>query len=317
MVETHDLRHTFRTRKGPIEAVRGVDLEVAGGEVFGFLGPNGAGKTTTLRMLATLLPPTGGSAMVAGADLRRDPGLVRRSIGYVAQGGSTDPRMTGRRELVMQARVYDLDRRTTATRIEELLDTLQLTSAADRPTGTWSGGMRRRLDVALGIVHRPPLLFLDEPTTGLDPQSRARMWDEIRALAAAGTTIFLTTHYLEEADELCDRVAIIDHGRIVAADTPTELKRQVAGDVVTLGVDRPSDVLRALTEEPYFREGTITAAEVRLYVDDGERAVPAMLRTLDGQGFAVRTLHMSRPTLADVFLRQTGRELRDEGKVGG
>src|SRR5207342_1397241 len=208
---------------------------------FGFLGPNGAGKTTTLRMLATLLKPTGGRATVAGVDLARDPQEVRRRIGYVPQGGSTDPAETGRGELVLQGRLYGMDKTTAVRRASEVLEVLELSAAADRPTGTYSGGMRRRLDVGLGIVHRPAVLFLDEPTTGLDPQARARMWDEIRLLRDGGTIVFLTTHYLEEADALAGRLAIIDQGKIVAEGTADELKRKVAGDVVTLVVSGASE----------------------------------------------------------------------------
>src|SRR6186713_2376117 len=239
MIETHDLRRTFKTRgkAADVEAVRGVDLEVEDGAIFGFLGPNGAGKTTTLRMLATLLTPTSGTAIVAGADLTRDPSEVRQRIGYVPQGGSTDPAETGRGELVIQGRLYGMSAAAAKTRAAEVLAALDLEGAADRATGTYSGGMRRRLDVGLGIVHRPAVLFLDEPTTGLDPQARARMWDEIRALRERGTTVFLTTHYLDEADALADRLAIIDHGEIVAEGTADALKRQVAGDVITLGVN--------------------------------------------------------------------------------
>ena len=257
VVSTHDLRRTFKTRGGPVEAVRGVDLEVRAGEIFGFLGPNGAGKTTTLRMLATLLTPSGGTATVAGADLIREPQMVRRRIGYVPQGGSTDPAETGRGELVLQGRLYGMDKSTAKTRAAEVLAALDLESAADRPTGTYSGGMKRRLDVGLGIVHRPAVLFLDEPTTGLDPQARARMWDEVRALREAGTTVFLTTHYLEEADALADRLAIIDHGKIVAEGTGDELKRQVAGDVVTIGVDGDAEaVLAVVRGQAFVREAS-------------------------------------------------------------
>ena len=206
------------------------------GEIFGFLGPNGAGKTTILRMLATLLPPTSGTATVAGVDLAAQPQRVRERIGYVPQGGSTDPAMTGRGELVIQGRLYGMSRRDAERRADEVLTALRPRVGRTADDRQYSGGMRRRLDVALGIVHRPEVLFLDEPTTGLDPQARANMWDEIRRLREQGTTIFLTTHYLEEADALCDRLAIIDHGRIVAEGTADELKRQVAGDVVTLGV---------------------------------------------------------------------------------
>src|SRR5947207_9637044 len=227
MIATRDLARTFKTRGGTVEAVRGVDLHVQAGEIFGFLGPNGAGKTTTLRMLATLITPTAGEASVAGADLRSEPDAVRRRIGYVPQGGSTDPAETGRGALIIQGRLYGLDRTAAQRRAADVLEALDLTAAADRPTGTYSGGMRRRLDVGLGIVHRPPVLFLDEPTTGLDPQARARMWQEIDALREQGTTVFLTTHYLEEADALCDRLAIIDNGRIVAEGTSDQLKDAV------------------------------------------------------------------------------------------
>src|SRR4029079_16191067 len=245
MIDTHDLQRTFKTRSGKVEAVRGVDLRVQAGEIFGFLGPNGAGKTTTLRMLATLIAPTAGEATVAGADLATEPQEVRRRIGYVPQGGSTDPAETGLRELVSQGRLDGLDKTAAQARATEVLAALDLEAAADRPTMSYSGGMRRRLDVGLGIVHRPRVLFLDEPTTGLDPQARARMWDAIRGLRELGTTVFLTTHYLEEADALADRLAIIDHGEIVAEGTADELKRQVAGDAITIGIE--GDRERALT----------------------------------------------------------------------
>ena len=313
MIETHDLRRTFKTRSGPVEAVRGVDLTVEAGEIFGFLGPNGAGKTTTLRVLATLLKATGGQATVAGVDLARQPEEVRRRIGYVPQGGSTDPAETGRGELVLQGRLYGMDKRGAQARAQEVLAALDLEAAADRPTGTYSGGMRRRLDVGLGIVHRPRVLFLDEPTTGLDPQARARMWDEVRGLRDGGTTVFLTTHYLEEADALADRLAIIDHGKIVAEGTADELKRQIAGDVVTLGVDGDLDqVLATVRDQPFVREASSEDELIRLYVDEGETAVPQLLRILDGAGLRARSITLARPSLDDVFLRQTGRSLREE-----
>ena len=313
VIETHDLRRTFKSRGATVEAVRGVDLTVGPGQVFGFLGPNGAGKTTTLRMLATLLAPSSGEARVAGADLRREPQRVRERIGYVPQGGSTDPAETGRRELVIQGRLHGMDRQAATRRAGEVLSTLDLEEAADRPIRTYSGGMRRRLDIGLGIVHRPAVLFLDEPTTGLDPQARARMWDEVRRLRAAGTTVFLTTHYLEEADALADRLAIIDQGRIVAEGTPDELKRRVSGDVVTIGVDGAAEqVLAVMRVEPYVREATADDGCIRLYVDLGEAAVPRILRTLDGAGLAPRTITLARPSLDDVFLHETGRSLREE-----
>ncbi len=312
MIETTGLRRTFKSRRGAVEAVAGVDLRVAAGEVFGFLGPNGAGKTTTLRMLATLLPPSGGEATVAGCDLRREPARVRERIGYVGQRGGTDPQVTGRTELVFQARLYGMSAAEARGRAAELLELLELESAADRTTGSYSGGQRRRLDIGLGLIHRPQLLFLDEPTTGLDPQSRARMWDEVRRLQQGGMTVFLTTHYLEEADALCDRLAIIDHGRIVAEGTPAQLKRQIAGDVVTLGVAGDQQAALALLQgQPFVREAGLEDGAVRLYVDHGETAMPAILRVLDGAGLALQTIALTRPSLDDVFLRQTGRSLRE------
>jgi ABC-2 type transport system ATP-binding protein len=313
VIETRDLRRTFKSRKTQVEAVRGVDLSVGTGEIFGFLGPNGAGKTTTLRMLATLLTPSAGEATIAGADLRRESQTVRERIGYVPQGGSTDPAETGRGELVIQGRLYGMNKADAQRRAAEVLATLDLEDAADRSISTYSGGMKRRLDVGLGIVHTPAVLFLDEPTTGLDPQARARMWDEIRRLRELGTTVFLTTHYLEEADALADRLAIIDHGEIVAAGTADELKRQVAGDVVTLGVNGSTEqVLETVRLQPFVREASSEDGQVRLYVEHGETAVPQLLRVLDGAGLEAASIALHRPSLDDVFLRQTGRSLRDE-----
>ena len=313
MIETRDLRRTFKSRKSEVEAVRGVNLSVGTGEIFGFLGPNGAGKTTTLRMLATLLTPTAGEATIAAADLRGEPQTVRERIGYVPQGGSTDPAETGRGELVIQGRLYGMNKADAQKRAAEVLATLDLEEAADRSIGTYSGGMKRRLDVGLGIVHTPAVLFLDEPTTGLDPQARARMWDEIRRLREQGTTVFLTTHYLEEADALADRLAIIDHGEIVADGTADELKRQVAGEVVTLGVNGSMErVLETVRLQPFVREATGEDGFVRLYVERGETAVPQILRLLDGAGLEAASIALHRPSLDDVFLLQTGRSLRDE-----
>jgi ABC-2 type transport system ATP-binding protein len=311
VVETVGLRRTFG-KQDEVVAVAGVDLRVEAGSIFGFLGPNGAGKTTTLRILATLLPPTSGVARVMGIDVATDPEGVRRRIGYVAQTGGSDPRMTGRAELVMQARLFGIGGRDAHARARELLGALHLADAADRPIGTYSGGMRRRLDVAVGMAHRPGILFLDEPTTGLDPQARAGLWDEVRRLRDGGTTVFLTTHYLDEADALCDRLAIIDHGRIVAEGTATELKKAVAGDVVTIGVAGSAElVARLLETQPFVREAGHADGVVRLYVDDGDASLPLVLRILDGHGLAPQTLALHRPSLDDVFLRQTGRSLRD------
>ena len=299
-------------RFGDVVAVDGVDLIVDDGEIFGFLGPNGAGKTTTMRMLVTLLAPTGGQATVAGYDLLRRPRDVRRSIGYVAQTGGTDPMESGRRELVHQGRVFGMSKADAHERAAELLQRFALVEPGDRPTSTWSGGQKRRLDIAIGLVHHPTLVFLDEPTTGLDPQSRANMWDEVRRLRDDGTTVFLTTHYLDEADALCDRLAIIDHGRIVAEGSPDELKRRIAGDVVTIGVDGDAERARALlAERSFVRDASTDGNVLRLYVDRGETATPAILRLLDEAGVPPTSLTLTRPSLDDVFLEQTGRSLRE------
>ena len=313
MIETRGLRRVFKTRRGDVEAVAGVDLRIAAGEIFGFLGPNGAGKTTTLRMLATLLPPSGGDATVAGCDLRSQPQKVRERIGYVGQQGGTDLQITGRRELVFQGRLYGLRAADARRRAGELISMLQLEDCADRPTKSYSGGQRRRLDIGLGLIHEPPVLFLDEPTTGLDPQARAHLWEEVRRLHERGTTLFLTTHYMDEADALCDRLAIIDHGRVVAEGTPDELKRQIAGDVVTIGVQGDQvAALQLLQSQDFVREAGSQDGDLRLYVDRGEVAMPAILRLLDGAGLELRTIALTRPSLDDVFLRQTGRSLREE-----
>ncbi|MFI8765135.1 ABC transporter ATP-binding protein [Streptomyces sp. NPDC053792] len=225
IISTAGLARTFTTRSGPVEAVRGIDLTVRPGEILGLLGPNGAGKTTTLRMLTTLLPPTGGAATVAGHDLVRDPAAVRRCIGYVAQSGGLDPQETVRSELVMQGRLYGLDRARATARADELAADLGLTGLLDRKTPALSGGQRRRLDLAMGLTHRPEVLFLDEPTTGLDPGSRADLWALVRRLRDEhGTTVVLTTHYLDEADALADRLLIVDKGTVVAEDSPAGLK---------------------------------------------------------------------------------------------
>jgi ABC-2 type transport system ATP-binding protein len=321
IISTRDLRKSFPAKGGPVVAVRGVSMSVAAGETFGFLGPNGAGKTTTLRMLTTLLPIDGGSATVAGFDVARQPQQVRTRIGYVSQLGGADELATGRENLMLQGRLYGRSKDDVAPRAQALAELLDLAEFADRRVSTYSGGQRRRLDIALGLVHEPAVLFLDEPSTGLDPQSRANLWDHIRGLRDQGTTIFLTTHYLEEADALCDRLMIMDHGQIVAEGTPRELKQQVSGDAILIslrpedgGGERAAPVLRS---EPYVRELAAEDGQVRLYVDDGGAALPQLIRLLDQAGIGVRSISMSEPTLDDVFLRQTGRSLRDEGAPGG
>ena len=311
-IETRGLRRVFKSRNRVVEAVAGVDMTVNNGEIFGFLGPNGAGKTTTLRMLATLLPPSGGTAIVAGRDLLRQPGQVRERIGYVGQAGGSDREILGRTELVFQGRLYGMSLGAAKKRAADLIEMLELEACADRKVATYSGGQKRRLDIGLGLVHDPQLLFLDEPTTGLDPQSRARVWDEVRRMHDRGTTVFLTTHYLDEADALCDRIAIIDHGKIVTLGSPEELKREVAGDLVTLSVvGNQQAALELLQGQPFVREATTEEGMVRLYVDRGEVAMPAILRLLDSAGMHLVTIGLQRPSLDDVFLRKTGRSLRE------
>ena len=318
MIETRGLRKSYRSRAGretkTVDAVRGVDLDVAAGEIFGFLGPNGAGKTTTLRMLATLIEPDGGQATIAGADLRTDPGEVRRRIGYVAQGGSTWDESTAREELVLQARLYGISKAEAQRRAVRALEAFQLTEFADRKCKTYSGGQRRRVEIALGIIHEPKIVFLDEPTTGLDPQSRAHMWDEIRRLRTDGMTVFITTHYLDEADALCDRIAIMDHGEVVAEDTPAGLKREISGDVVQLGlsINATTEAEKLLAVEEYVsRLEALDEGGLRLFVDDGATAIPRILRRVDGAGLDLKSIELHRPSLDDVFLTKTGRSLRE------
>ncbi len=317
MIETRGLRKSFTSKQGrvkkTVEAVRGVDLGVAEGEIFGFLGPNGAGKTTTLRMLATLIQPDGGEATIAGVDLLTDPGQVRRRIGYVAQGGSTWDDSTAREELVLQARLYGIGKTSAQERADRVLAAFQLSEYADRRCKTYSGGQRRRVDIALGIIHEPRVVFLDEPTSGLDPQSRAHMWDEIRRLRAEGMTVFITTHYLDEADALCDRISIMDNGEIVASGTPEALKREISGDVVRVGVPS-SEVTNAaeqLDTAPYVNKLETQDDGLRLYVDEGATAIPLILRALDAAGVSLGSIELTRPSLDDVFLTKTGRSLRE------
>ncbi|HYS35360.1 MAG TPA: ATP-binding cassette domain-containing protein [Pseudonocardiaceae bacterium] len=317
MIETKGLRKSFQVGKGrkstTVEAVRAVDLKVGGGEIFGFLGPNGAGKTTTLRMLTTLLEPDGGEAVIAGADLRKDPGKVRQLSGYVAQGGGTVDDATAREELVLQARMYGIDKVDAQKRAAKALEAFGLAEFADRRCRTYSGGQRRRVDIALGVIHEPKVLFLDEPTVGLDPQSRARMWDEVRRLRHDGMTVFITTHYLDEADALCDRIAIIDNGEIVAEGTPDDLKREIAGDVVRVGLNGTLPAAAELLgDRPFVRKLEIEQDKgLRLYVDDGPAAIPQIIRVLDGSDISFGGMELTRPSLDDVFLTKTGRSLRE------
>ncbi len=292
-----------------VVAVDGVDLTVEAGEIFGFLGPNGAGKSTTVRMLTTLLRPTAGTASVAGFDVVRDADQVRRSIGVALQDAAIDPLMTGAELLRLQAVLYGLPRTHHADKARELLERVGLTAAADRRVGTYSGGMRRRLDLALSLIHEPSVLFLDEPTTGLDPMSRIALWEEIRRLNAEGTTVLLTTQYLEEADQLADRVAIIDHGKIVRQGRPDTLKAEVGSPTLLIGVDdtlvdTARGVLAEFGEPRPTAEGTLGVG-----LADGATAVSAVIRRLDDAGVTVHHLELNEPSLDDVFAEATGYRL--------
>ncbi|HEY8915853.1 MAG TPA: ATP-binding cassette domain-containing protein [Chitinophaga sp.] len=315
IVLTNGLKKSFKAQGKTVEAVRGVDLAVRTGEVFGFLGPNGAGKTTTLRMLTTLLTPDAGEATLAGCDLLKHPQRLRERIGYVSQAGGSDRGMSAWENLVLQGRLFGMNRHNAAAQAKALILAFDLEAIADRKAATYSGGQRRRLDVALGMMHRPQLLFLDEPTTGLDPQNRARLWDEVRRLRDSGVTIFLTTHYLDEADALADRIAIMDQGKIEAEGSPRELKKQIAGDVVLLGLSADGahneKALQLFTDQPYVREASYEQGHLRLYVHEGEATLPEILRLLDHAQIGLKTISLSQPTLDDVFLRQTGRSLQE------
>ena len=321
IIETENLWKSFRVRRRTVDAVRGIHLSIHEGEMFAFLGPNGAGKSTTLRILTTLLPPNKGRAVVAGYDVKSNPNSVRSSIGYVSQNGGLDAMMTGRENIMLQAQCYNLPAAKARKRATELIEGLDMTEFADRLVRTYSGGQRRRLDLALGLVHQPQVLFLDEPSIGLDPQSRATLWEEVRKLHTTGTTIFLTTHYLDEADQLCDRLAIINEGQIVAEGTPTQLKQQVAGDVITLGIREEGEAsTRArvlLQEQAFVRElhemPAAQAQELRLqvYVERGEESLVTMLHLLEEAGLHAQSVSLARPSLDDVFLRITGRSLEE------
>ncbi len=319
MIHARGLARTFRTRTGPVEAVRGVDLDVEAGELVGFLGPNGAGKTTTLRMLTTLLAPTAGSATVAGVDLLRDPVGVRCRIGYVAQAGGAGLDVPVGEELLVQGRLYGMRIVDARAKAAELLARLDLEGTERRLVKTLSGGQRRRLDIAMGLIHTPRLVFLDEPSTGLDPQGRANLWDHVRGLGDHhGVTVFLTTHYLDEADALCDRLLVIDQGEIIAGGSPDELKSRVSGDLVTVTVG-PEDTAPAaalLGRLPGADEPAADAGAVRVRVPRGNAVLPGLLRELDARGIAALGLAVQRPTLDDVFLTMTGRSLREDAGHG-
>jgi ABC-2 type transport system ATP-binding protein len=318
-IETQELAREF---EGGIRAVDGVDLKVAKGEIYGFLGPNGAGKTTTVRMLTTLLQPTGGRAVVAGFDVAKDPGAVRRKIGVALQEAALDPLMTGRELLELQATLHGIPKRESREKGQWLLDRVGLTLAADRRVGTYSGGMRRRLDLAAALVHTPEVLFLDEPTTGLDPVSRKAIWEEVRKLNEDGTTVFLTTQYLEEADRLADRVGIISAGKLVAEGTPKTLKAEVGRPHLELSLveqqgneSRAEAVLARFGRPLPARDGTLMVE-----VERGSAEIGPIVVALNQEGLQVESLDLVEPTLDDVFVHKTGQHLEgaqetDESEV--
>jgi len=315
VIHARGLARTFRKKKQEVHAVVGVDLDVEAGEIVGFLGPNGAGKTTTLRMLTTLLEPSAGTATVAGCDLISDPVGVRRRIGYVSQSGSTAPEARAGEEVVDHARLYGMSTAEAVERGKRLFSELDLDGLWERKPKTLSGGQRRRLDIALGLIHVPELIFLDEPTTGLDPQARANLWEHISGLREErGSTVFLTTHYMDEADALCDRILVIDHGAIVASGTPDQLKSQVGGDVLTVTAERPDqvgEVAALVADLPGAEQPQIAGDRVIGRVPNGGAALVALVRGLDRAGITVSGVESRRPSLDDVFLGLTGRSLRD------
>jgi ABC-2 type transport system ATP-binding protein len=313
-----EARALTRTFEGDIEAVRGIDLVVSRGEVFGFLGPNGAGKTTTVRMLCTLLPPTSGTARVAGFDVTSDQDAVRHRIGVALQEIGLDPVQTGRELLELQCGLYGISGKRAKTRAEELLGLVGLTEAADRRTKTYSGGMKRRLDLASALVHEPEVLFLDEPTTGLDPASRLTVWEEVQRINASGTTVFLTTQYMEEADKLCNRLAIIDEGRIVTDGTPSQLKARMGHDVVSVSLDGsdPTAAGAALDGLPGLERIVTEPDALAAYVEDGAGSIPEIVRRLERDRVPIGAISVSRPTLDDVFLQATGRRLEGQDQSG-
>jgi ABC-2 type transport system ATP-binding protein len=318
-IEARQLVKTYAVRgtKHGIRALDGLDLAVPRGMIFGLLGPNGAGKTTTVKILTSLARPDAGTARVEGIDVLARPGQVRHVIGVVAQRSGADPTATGRENLILQGRLYGMRGGPVRARADELLAHFGLTEAAGRLVKTYSGGMQRRLDVALGLMHRPAVLFLDEPTTGLDPESRAAMWQEIARLASRdGLTVLLTTHYLEEADRLADRLAIVDRGRVVTTGAPEELKGELRGDVVQVELPADADaglvrgVLGALRE---VRDVVIAGRNVSARSDDGAAAVPVVLAALQRAGINAASVAVARPSLDDVYLRHTGRRYSESG----
>jgi ABC-2 type transport system ATP-binding protein len=309
-----EVRDLVKVYPGNVRALDGLSLAVPGGEIFALLGPNGAGKSTTIKILTTLSRPDAGMAWVSGINVLKEPGRVRRAIGCVAQRSGVDRDSTGRENLMLQGRFHGMHGASLKRRVAELLARFGLTAAADRIARTYSGGMQRKLDIAMGLLHRPQVLFLDEPTTGLDPESRSDLWDEIARLATEGLTILLTTHYLEEADRLARNVAIVDRGRVVTEGTPEGLKAELRGDSVEIELTdaaaTQSAVEQALRPVEGVREIQLTGRSLHARMDHGATAVPSMLSALESAGLRAASVHIARPSLDDVYLRYTGRTIR-------
>ncbi|MGA8303865.1 MAG: ATP-binding cassette domain-containing protein [Thermoplasmata archaeon] len=325
IIEVRDLVKVYGAGRGfataqSVRAVDGISFSIAEGEFFGFLGPNGSGKTTTIKIVTTLLGRTSGSVSVAGFDLDRDGPTIRQRIGYAGQSIGVDGDLTGRENLTLMGHLYHLPRDLIKERVNELLNVLQLTEAADRPAYTYSGGMRRRLDLGSGLVHRPKILFLDEPTTGLDPQTRNAVWEYLRRVHREdGVTVFLTTQYMEEADQLCERVAIIDHGRIVAGGTPAELKADIGADSVTIRLPQDekfelhrTQALEVVSSVAGVADVAPSEQGVTVHAHNGGATLVEILRLLEARHIPVKEVAVSPPTLDQVFLKHTGREMRVE-----
>ena len=325
VIEVSDLTKTY---PGGVEAVKGISFQVHEGEFFGFLGPNGAGKSTTIKILITLLARSGGTVNILGHDVATDSNAVRLLIGYAAQEASPDDDLTGRENLDIQGNLYHIDRAVIKQRTEELIQLMDLAEAADRPVGTYSGGMRKRLDLACALIHRPRILFLDEPTTGLDPQNRAGLWKYLERLNKdEGLTIFLTTHYMDEADKLCQRLAIVDGGKLIAEGSPAELKSSLGGDVISLNFKTDGQTAEAqakraeelLQGQSFVRSVTLgtegSDSHLAVVVENGGESVPLLMRLLDAQGVTVAGLTLTSPTLDDVFLKYTGNRIRQDDPV--
>lgn len=319
MITTKNLSKTFKNGKNTVEAVKEVSLNVKSGEIYGFIGPNGAGKTTTMRMLTTLMKPSKGTANIVGYDLFKSAAKIREKIGYVSQKGGCYEYATGYENLVLQGRLYGLSKSTAVENAKKLIDTLGLGEYSNRKVITYSGGQRRHIDLAMGIMHNPALLFLDEPTTGLDPTSRANFWGHIKSLREKGITVFLTTHYLDEADLLCDTICIMDHGKVAAEGTADELKRQISGDIIEIGInneyrEKAKSILRKRADinEIIEREDSI-----KLYIDKGEKALPEILPKFVEAGITITTIEMSKPSLDEVFLKKTGHKIENGNNGNG